>query len=281
MSPATTRPSTERTYGSGWPTSGLTEPEGTPAAGSAPQPRPGSAPQRIGDRVDHRRVDAGPVGSPGRGASYSLSTHGGADPANQTTGRLSPARSDRPGLRATRGSRPGRGCENGVMPDDEPDGRSFEDVARALADEVHQAVERLSTLDLDQVARAANEEAERARRWIEDLARSLAPTGDAARSPEDAPVDHAGPHPRAMPTTEQGVALAALESGRRWPSRPRTRGPSPPGRRALRWGRGRRGAGGPGRPRSPPPRGGPRTSRSGCSASFGCPTGSRPTASSR
>ena len=100
------------------------------------------------------------------------------------------------------------------MPDDEPDGRSFEDVARALADEVHQAVERLSAIDLDDIARAANEEAERARRWIEDLARSVAKTGDAARSPEDAPVHHAGPHPLAMPTTEQGVALAALESGR-------------------------------------------------------------------
>jgi hypothetical protein len=108
----------------------------------------------------------------------------------------------------------GSGCENGAVPDDEPDGRSFEDVARALADEVHQAVERLSTIDLDDVARAANEEAERARRWIEDLARSLAQTGDTARSPENPPVRHAGPHPRAMPTTEQGVALAALESGR-------------------------------------------------------------------
>jgi hypothetical protein len=97
------------------------------------------------------------------------------------------------------------------VPDGEPDGRSFEDVARALADEVRRAVERLS----DDIARAANEEAERARRWIEDLARSLAQTGDAANSPVAAPVHHAGPHPLAMPTTEQGVALAALES-RRW-----------------------------------------------------------------
>jgi hypothetical protein len=98
--------------------------------------------------------------------------------------------------------------------DDEPDGRSFEDVARALADEVNRAVERLSAIDLDDIARAANEEAERARRWIEDLARSLAQTGDGAPSPDDPPVHHAGPHPLAMPTTEQGVALAALESGR-------------------------------------------------------------------
>jgi hypothetical protein len=100
------------------------------------------------------------------------------------------------------------------VPEDEPDGRSFEDVARALADDVNRAVERLSTMDLDDIARAANEEAERARRWIEDLARSLTQTGDAAISPEDAPVHHAGPHPLAPPTTEQGVALAALESGR-------------------------------------------------------------------
>src|ERR1044072_7445956 len=100
------------------------------------------------------------------------------------------------------------------MSDHEPDGRSFEDVARALADEVNRAVERLSAIDLDDIARAANEEAGRARRWIEDLAPSLTQTGDAAMRPEDAPVQHAGPHPLAMPTAEQGVALAALESGR-------------------------------------------------------------------
>jgi hypothetical protein len=102
----------------------------------------------------------------------------------------------------------------GAVPDDEPDGRSFEDVARALADEVNRAVERLSAIDLDDIARTLNEEAEGARRWIEDLARSLAQTGDAAPSSEGEPEQHAGPHPLAMPTTEQGVALAALESGR-------------------------------------------------------------------
>jgi len=94
--------------------------------------------------------------------------------------------------------------------DDEPDGRSFEDVVRALADEMHEAVERLSAIDLDDIARTASEEAERARHWVEHLARSLAQTGD----PGDAPVQHAGPHPLATPTPEQGVALAALESGR-------------------------------------------------------------------
>src|SRR5690242_3632218 len=99
-----------------------------------------------------------------------------------------------------------------AMPDEEPDGRSFEDVARALADEVNRAVERLSAIDLDEIARAANEEADRARRWFEELARSFAQPGEAAPpSTETAPaVQHDGPHPLAMPTTDQGVALAAL-----------------------------------------------------------------------
>ena len=100
------------------------------------------------------------------------------------------------------------------MPEDERDRHSFEDVARALVDEVNHALERLSAVDLDDIARAANEEAEHARRWIEDLARSLTQTGDVTASPADAPVRHAAPHPLATPTTEQGVALAALESGR-------------------------------------------------------------------
>jgi hypothetical protein len=89
-----------------------------------------------------------------------------------------------------------------------PDRRSLEDIARELADDVHRAVERLSEIDLDDIARATSEEAERARRWIEDLARSVVQTG------EDAPAHPSAPHPLAMPTPEQGVALAALESGR-------------------------------------------------------------------
>jgi hypothetical protein len=98
--------------------------------------------------------------------------------------------------------------------DDEPDGRSFEDVARALADEVNRAVERLSSIDVDDVARAAHDDVERARRWVEDLAGSFVHSGDAARRPDAVPAHPAGPHPLAMPTTQQGVALAALESGR-------------------------------------------------------------------
>jgi hypothetical protein len=101
------------------------------------------------------------------------------------------------------------------MPDEEPDGHSFEDMARAFADEVNRAVERLSAIDLDDITRAANEEADRARRWLEDLARSLTQPGDVTPPPEPEPAAHPdGPHPLAMPTAEQGAALAALESGR-------------------------------------------------------------------
>ena len=48
---------------------------------------------------------------------------------------------------------------------------------------------------------------------LPQLARSMVQSGDAAPRPKR-PVQHAGPHPLAVPTAEQGVALAALESGR-------------------------------------------------------------------
>jgi hypothetical protein len=88
------------------------------------------------------------------------------------------------------------------MDDESPDRNSFEDMARAVADELNRAVERF----------AGSEEVERARRWLEDLAQSL-------RADESA--RHTGPHPLDMPTAEQGAALAALESGR-WKLEPDT-----------------------------------------------------------
>ena len=50
------------------------------------------------------------------------------------------------------------------MSDDEPDRNSFEDIARMLSEEVSRAVERLSQIDVDELSRTANAEAERARR---------------------------------------------------------------------------------------------------------------------
>ena len=131
------------------------------------------------------------------------------------------------------------------MSDADPERNSFEDVARALAEEVSRAVERLSEIDVDEIARAASAEADRARRWIDDLSGWLREQGDAtgdapfgsgeAREHGPAPADrstrdrptgedplrHAGPHPLDLPTADQGLALAALHSGR-WRVEPGT-----------------------------------------------------------
>jgi hypothetical protein len=127
------------------------------------------------------------------------------------------------------------------MSDEEPDRSSFEDIARALADEVSRAVERLSEIDVDEIARTASAEAERARRWMEELGGWLREQGDAlgnvslggdapwdAADAPDAPAagsPSAGPSPaddalrNAGP--DQGRALAALDSGR-WRIEPGT-----------------------------------------------------------
>src|ERR1700750_1349563 len=56
------------------------------------------------------------------------------------------------------------------MSDEDP-GRNnnFEDIARALADEVSRARGRLSDIDMEELARTASAEAERARHWVEEL----------------------------------------------------------------------------------------------------------------
>jgi hypothetical protein len=131
------------------------------------------------------------------------------------------------------------------MSDADPERGSFEDVARALVEEVSRAIERLSEIDVDEISRAASAEAERARRWIDELGRWLREQGDAVgnapfgaggawehgptpsdRSARDRPTGedplrHAGPHPLDLPTADQGLALAALDSGR-WRVEPGT-----------------------------------------------------------
>jgi hypothetical protein len=136
------------------------------------------------------------------------------------------------------------------MSEQEPDRNSFEDVARALADEVSRAVERLSQIDVDELARTARAEGERARQWVDELGQWLReqsegagsapfgfgfgagessdpdapPSPDAAAEPRptgDDPLRDAGPHPLDLPTADQGRALAALDSGR-WKLEPGT-----------------------------------------------------------
>ena len=131
------------------------------------------------------------------------------------------------------------------MGDEGPDRNSFEEVARALAEEASRAIERLSEIDVEGIARTASEEAERARRWAGELARSLRQQGDAARDVQfgaaeaserapawsdrpvqsaaagEDPLRNAGPPPLALPSADQGLALAALHSGR-WRLEPGT-----------------------------------------------------------
>jgi hypothetical protein len=129
------------------------------------------------------------------------------------------------------------------MSDDEPGRSNFEEVAKALAEEVTRAFERISEIDFDEIARTASAEGERARQWVDELGRWLreqaagaagggypgaawdepSAPGDpaAAAAPADDPLKHAGPHPLDMPTAEQGLALAALDSGR-WRIEPGT-----------------------------------------------------------
>jgi hypothetical protein len=129
------------------------------------------------------------------------------------------------------------------MSDEEPDRNSFEDIARMLSEEVSRAVERLSQIDVDELSRTAGVEAERARRWVDDLGRWLREQSDAVGSAAfsaaeawdstgaadraarshaaDDPLRNAGPHPLDVPTADQGLALAALDSGR-WRIEPGT-----------------------------------------------------------
>jgi hypothetical protein len=123
--------------------------------------------------------------------------------------------------------------------DDHTNRNSIEDVARALDEEVSRAVERLSRLDVEEIARTASADAERARQWIDDLGQWLREQVDtvggapfAAAEPWNArasgspaagedPLRDAGPHPLDLPTAGQGLALAALDSGR-WRLEPGT-----------------------------------------------------------
>jgi hypothetical protein len=116
------------------------------------------------------------------------------------------------------------------MSDDDPERSSFEDVARVLADEVSRAIERLSEIDVEEIARAATAETERAKRWIDELGRSLREPGDAignalfgagkVREHGPAPVDRPT---RGRPVEPGTSALAVHGEGPRAQRRARAR----------------------------------------------------------
>jgi hypothetical protein len=118
------------------------------------------------------------------------------------------------------------------MCEDDKNFESFEEQVRAIADELGRTVERtMGQVDLDEIAQSFGVNPDRAMEWLqgaggwlrahaEDLGEEVASRGAGARTgrkPTDAaedPLSSAGPHPLDLPTEEQGLALAALYSGR-------------------------------------------------------------------
>jgi hypothetical protein len=110
---------------------------------------------------------------------------------------------------------------------------SFEEMVRSIAEEVGRSVERLaSQVDVDEFADAVGVDPDRAREWVQTAgswlrarAEGLGDEVAARRDPappasrpdpvHDDPLRGAQPSAVDMPSEEQGLALAALES-RRW-----------------------------------------------------------------
>jgi hypothetical protein len=96
---------------------------------------------------------------------------------------------------------------------------SFEDSLRAMAQGIGDSLRRLAgqDFDFDEVLRATGLDPTETRRMAHEWlhARRSAPF------PAEDPLRRAVPHPLDLPSEEQGVALAALESGR-WRVEPGT-----------------------------------------------------------
>jgi hypothetical protein len=108
------------------------------------------------------------------------------------------------------------------------DDESFEETLRSAAAELGQYIERsIENVDLDRFADSVGVDPGIARNWVEsagnwlrahteslgeDLAHRVAGTRKAVARVD--PLVSAAPHPLDLPTSEQGLALAALDSGR-------------------------------------------------------------------
>jgi hypothetical protein len=111
--------------------------------------------------------------------------------------------------------------------DEDAEHESFEERVRSIARELSRSVERVTQLDMDELAEAVGVDPERAREWIDNAGRWFSAQaeslgGDVASwgpRPRDVAKDEhrshgGGPHPLDLPTRDQGLALAALDSGR-------------------------------------------------------------------
>jgi transposase-like protein len=129
------------------------------------------------------------------------------------------------------------------MTDDERNPKSFEEAAREIADELRRSIELASQADPSELARAVGVHPEQVREWVDTAGEWLRAQVEGAREAKPtrpSSVDvfrDAEPHPLDVPTQEQGIALAALDSGR-WTLEPGTealsvRGGGPGPRDAL------------------------------------------------
>ncbi|HZE07063.1 MAG TPA: hypothetical protein VE127_17675 [Solirubrobacteraceae bacterium] len=107
---------------------------------------------------------------------------------------------------------------------------NFEERLRAMADELSRSLQRMSEVDLSEVAERFGVDADRARTFADAAGQWLSgqisaaeplfsqPAGRQTARPEPQR-ERGGPHPLDLPTEDQGLALAALDSGR-WAVQP-------------------------------------------------------------
>jgi hypothetical protein len=104
----------------------------------------------------------------------------------------------------------------------------FEATLRAMAQSISESLQRVTRGDLDDLVRATGLDPDDARRWAQEAGEWMSDQASrfqGATAPVPArparPEDTLRPHPLDVPTDEQGLALAALESGR-WTIEPGT-----------------------------------------------------------
>jgi hypothetical protein len=117
------------------------------------------------------------------------------------------------------------------MFENDPGEESFEEALRSMAAELRGYIERsIDNVDLDEFASSTGVDPSVAREWFESAGGWLsarteklgdylaAAAGRAAGTPDKVirvdPLRSAAPHPLDLPSDEQGLALAALDSGR-------------------------------------------------------------------
>ena len=94
----------------------------------------------------------------------------------------------------------------------------LEEMLKAMARELGRSVERI---DVEDIAESFGVDADRARDWMTMAGGWLRSQTDRGAEIVKHPLERIGPHPLDLPTEEQGLALAALESGR-WTVEPGT-----------------------------------------------------------